>query len=356
MISLFVNEIFDRLNKANIQYAILRNYENLPHKPSDTEYFDLDLLVASRDLNHYLKLVYKIAKKNKLFIVQKIDREYVKTLRVVHIDENGNVEAIQLDSHIAGQNWWGFFYLTEDEIFSQKKNYKSYYVVSNFHQNLFNWLDKLFFGNYVKQKYKIEILKSLNANQHELLTFLYSVFGKKTADDLASKITDGNLQATLKNRSQMIHKLKIYSIRRFPKLTFISNIKFYYFELMLYLYPPGLCCVFHPENRQIIDFCFNQCKTVYLGDQMIIKFDSASRLSWLRFYFRNVFPIVRKGGMVFVETSKNTSFFKTKEILITKSKKEIITEIFKSSQRGIFLGSTSISICQDYSFLSKNTF
>lgn len=349
MIDQFVDELFKRFNEGGIQYAILRNYENLPRQPSDTNYFDLDFLIAKSDLAKYLKLLIELAEEYKLFVVKKIDREYVKTIRIAHIDACGNVQSVQLDSHISGQNWWGFFYLTEDQIFKNKNKFKSYTVVSNFHQNLFNWLDKLFFGNYIKQKYKSDILKSFSIHKSELYLFLNSVFGKRLSMDLISIINTENLEETLKYRKSMIAKLRKYSIIQFPLLTLISNIKFYYFEILLYLFPPGLCCIFNKSDRPIIDSYFSQCKKVYLGDQLIIKFSSFSRISWLKFYLNQIFPIVRKGGMVFVEVSDNFLLFKNKKKPIHNSISNSMMEIIKAGQLRTIFGQVNISFFRDHS-------
>ena len=56
---------------------MLRNYESLPEKPVDSDYFDL-ILVASQELDAYVELVYKFANAN-LKVIKKIDREYCKT-------------------------------------------------------------------------------------------------------------------------------------------------------------------------------------------------------------------------------------------------------------------------------------
>ena len=107
-ISVFVQDLFDSLNSEGCKYAVLRNYESLPEKPVDSDYFDLDLLVASHELDGYIALVYKLAEKHDLKVIKKIDREYCKTIRMVYISESDVISSVQLDSHLAGQNWWGF--------------------------------------------------------------------------------------------------------------------------------------------------------------------------------------------------------------------------------------------------------
>ena len=41
MIHHFILKLFRSLNKQKINYAILRNYESMPNKPKEVDYFDL---------------------------------------------------------------------------------------------------------------------------------------------------------------------------------------------------------------------------------------------------------------------------------------------------------------------------
>ena len=298
----------------------------------------------SGDLRSYIKAVNKIAGKYDLLVIKKLEREYVKTIRVAHIDPDGKVHSVQLDSHIAGQNWWGFFYLTEDEILINKSLYKSYFVVSEFHQHLFNWLDKLFFGNYVKQKYKINILRVLVEKNKDLSYFLSKVFGRELSDQLNIKIKSGDLEGTLAYRNKMIKKLRKYSFMNFPFLTIISNIKFYYFEVLLYIFPPGICCVMDESNDLLIDRCYRECMKAILGDQIILTYEGTSKIKWLQFYLNQVFPIVRKGGLVFIRSSSKAQYITKKCISFDGSYNNIIEKILASNKTQSFMGAANIYI------------
>lgn len=343
-INIFVQDLFHSLNDAGIRYAILRNYESLPEKPIDSDYFDLDLLVTSQDLNRYIELVCGIAKNNNLMLVKKIDREYCKTIRVVHVDENGSVTSVQLDSHIAGQNWWGFFYLTEDQILADRSLYKSFYVVSDFHRHLFNWLDKLLFGNYVKQTYKFDILRIFSERNQEFVSFLIKVFGQELSKRLKASFKSGDLEGTLFHRGEMINKLRQYSLLNFPFLTAVSMIKFYYFEIRLYLLPPGMCCFFDESSSSLIKKSFGECKKVFLGDQVIVNYGGTSRYSWVKFYFSEVFPIVRKGGLVFIKTTKMAKFISKNNLRLSVSNIDLLHAILKSNKTSVIAGAGNLYV------------
>ena len=343
-ISVFVQDLFGSLNDDGIRYAILRNYESLPEKPIDSDYFDLDLLVASEELTFYVELVNKLVKKHSLTLIKKIDREYCKTIRVVHINETGYVTSVQLDSHLAGQNWWGFFYLTEAQILIDRSVYKSFFVVSDFHRHLFNWLDKLLFGNYVKPKYKFDILRVFAEQNQEFLSFLVKVFGQGLSKKLMARFEAGDLEGTLFHRGEMINKLRKYSLLNFPLLTVFSMIKFYYFEIRLYLLPPGMCCFFDVSSSHLIKESFGECKKVFLGEQVILNYGGTSRYSWLKFYFADVFPIVRKGGLVFIKTTERSKFISKNNIKLGVSNIGLLREILHSNKTNVIAGSGNLYV------------
>ena len=343
-ISAFVQNLFDSLNNDGIQYAILRNYESLPEKPLDTDYFDLDLLVASKQLNFYMESVYRLAKKHNLKVIKKIEREYCKTIRVACISTDGHVTSVQLDSHLAGQNWWGFFYLTEAQILIDRSLYKSFFVVSDFHRHLFNWLDKLLFGNYVKEKYKAGILRVFNEHNQEFSSFLTKVFGKQLSAKLQDRFQSNDLEGTLLYRGKMINKLRKYSLLNFPLLTGISILKFYYYELRLYLFPPGICCLFDESSSYFIESSFRECKKVILGDQAILTYDGVSSFAWLKFYFLKVFPIVRKGGLAFIKVAKNSKFIANQNLKTKHLGSDLISEVLASNNTNILAGSGNLHI------------
>ena len=326
----FINKLFYELNKENIQYAILRNYENLPEKDSTSEYFDLDLIVLAKQYKHFFSILETTSLKCKLDIAKKINREYVKTTQIYKIENDNFINAIQIDVHIKGQNWWGNYYLHEKEILEKRFLNKNFYVVSKFHENLIKWLDKLFWGNYIKKKYEDEIIHELNKNHVELAVFLQNVFGKELSILLFNLIKNGHLRKTLKLRNQMIIKLINYSFIKYPLLTIKSIIYFFYTEFILRLSPLGICLVFNNKDEDICCEIFNKFKLLLITKQIIIKYDGKNIYEWLFFYFSKVFPTVRKSGLVCIITNNNYSILKSKVITISSVDLNLFREIILS--------------------------
>ena len=66
MIQNLVHSIIKDLNKKKINYAILRNYENLPKKPKKAKYFDLDIIVENKDLLRFDDLIKNVVYQKKV--------------------------------------------------------------------------------------------------------------------------------------------------------------------------------------------------------------------------------------------------------------------------------------------------
>lgn len=54
------------LNREGISYSVLRNFETLPENCGDS---DLDLFVASSDLNHFYKIITEVARQTNSHLV-----------------------------------------------------------------------------------------------------------------------------------------------------------------------------------------------------------------------------------------------------------------------------------------------
>jgi len=323
----FIIELFDKLNKNNIRYAVLRNYENLPQKDNTTEYFDLDLIVLSRDYKKFFEYLVSLSFKHKLKIAKKFQREYHKTIQIYRIENQVFINAIQIDVHTLGQNWWGNYYLLEEEILSERFKYKQFFVVSKFHENLFNWLDKLFWGNYVKKKYSNQILTTLIENKGKLMIFLKKIFGKELAIQLLAKIQNKDLYGTLIFRDRMINKLRFYSFSTSPFFTFSRTLLFFYYEIRLRILPLGLCLVFTEENKKLCNDVYDRFKLLLLFNQKILIYKGNTKIDWLIFYIIHIYPIVRKSGLVCVISKNGKNIFYSKKYSCSILNNSLIKEI-----------------------------
>ena len=300
MIGNFVSKFFNSLNEQGIKYAILRNYESMPNRPKNKKYFDLDIFVLSGDLKKFNIVLSQTLLSEKALLFKTFKRSYCHHFRVAKF-ENTHVETVQIDVHTKGQGWWGFFYLMENEIINDRIKYKEFYVVSDFHCNLFNWLDKLLWG-IPKLNYQDQIKLSMIKNTDQLDSFLQKIFlPKKKIYDIKKIFRDhySSTHKTIIYKKIIKHRLIFWSILKHPLKTLKWNIEFFIRELILRIFPPGLLVIIKCEDTFSKSlYLALQDKVDIGGTTLYINLNKKNKLQFFYEYFKTIFPIVRKHGMV----------------------------------------------------------
>ena len=346
MINYLVSNFFSNLNKKKIKYAILRNYESMPNRPRNRNYFDLDLIVSSKDLKKFHNLLIKnILKDNKAILIKTFKRSYVHHYRIAKI--NGNkFDSIQIDVHVKGQGWWGFYYLFEDEILNKRRLFKRFYVVSDFHRNLFNWLDKLLWGE-LKKEYSKPIKKSMSKNISNLRNFLTKInLSKDDIKKLINIFSSKTLKTenTIYFRSKILFKIIRWSSLKHPFETIKWSTEFFFRELYLRIFPPGLFIICNKSIKKNI-YLFNLLKrTAIMGQtSLILNFHNISKIKYIYYYFKFVWPIVRHHGLVVCVSNNN--FFGVKKIKRKKlSKSNLIKKILIEYKKTNYVGFPNLII------------
>ncbi len=341
----FIKGLFDEMNNSNVEYAILRNYDNLPFKPKDTDYFDLDFLVSNKSYAKYISIVKQLASEFGCSIVKKFDRSYVRHLRIIRINKN-IVNSVQLDSHIDGQGWFGFYYLTESQILEQRKLYNGFYVVCDFHKALINWLDKLLWGSYVKEKYKKEIIHIFASEKRQLDIFLSGIFPEDITEELTNIIDSGDLEKTIDYRKIFLKYIIRNSMQHYSFETLLWNIRFFYYEAKLRIFPPGLLLLVN-RDTEFTRKIFSAMQLIVLGGSVYTAYPNMSKLKWWFTYARDIYPIVRRQGLVFVICSNpeiSNVNYKIDLAATNKNEVEVIQLIAQKYAKDTIIGKANILI------------
>ena len=328
MINVFISGLFKSLNKHNINYAILRDYETMPYKPKDSDYFDLDIIVSSKDLNKFNRILNKVVLAKKTILFKIFKRSYCHHYRIVK-SHNKKFTNVQIDVHTKGQGFWGFFYLIEDEILNHKKKYKEFFVVSDFHRHLFNWLDKLLWGE-LKLKYSNPIKKTMIKETTQLDSFLKKIFlNKKTVTAIKNVFLSEKktTQDTKKYKYTILCGIILYSFSKHFIKTTSWTIEFFLRELILRIFPPGLFIIVKKENKLSKDLYSVLSKTAIMGQKSIfVNFNQLNKFEFFYQYLTVVWPIVRKHGLVFCVYDK-INFNKNLELKKNNVSHKMINDI-----------------------------
>lgn len=338
-----IAELFKSLEKNNIKYAVLRNYESLPQQPADSDYFDLDLIVSSKDYENYLCTVKRVVSNHNACIVKKFDRSYVRHLRVVKL-VNDQYMSVQLDAHIKGQGWHGYYYLHEDEILKERKKHNNIYVVSDFHKALINWLDKLLWGAYVKDKYKDDIQLIMQKHKNLLESFLKNILADHDVNDLIRIFTAGDLNDSIVYRDKLITGIRRWSCTKHSIKTLLWMADFYYKEFVLRINPPGLKVVFKNDSPLSYEI-FNDLKKIVLGDSLYL--DMNNKINSNDNGSRRMYTVLRKQGLVVIISKHLVDINVNKALKLTQDftgKNKIIKYILSKYKMDVLFGIRSIYI------------
>lgn len=224
----FLTSIFNLLNK-NSQYAILRNYDNLPDDPGR----DIDVLIDKRDFKNIISEFISTAEKYgyKLFLADR--RQYMYFIVFGRIGHSNHVDLISFDFiftlHIRSMR----LFKTKDILKNRIFNGKIYHVRKDY-----EFLSKYLYCRLLNAKFPDKYINlkqaTLSYNKSVLQSTLHSVFAKNVSFEDIDKGYSSHL------------KYLFYSscIRKQP-LEFCSDVlKYYYFNIKRLLKPQGIAVGF----------------------------------------------------------------------------------------------------------------
>jgi len=121
-----LKEFFDELNKNNINYCVLRNYQNLPESLGGS---DLDILISQKDINKFYLILNEVLKKNNGKIIIKYGK-YTPRLCIAGVIED-ELYGLQIDVHEGILPYKFIPMFSVDYILNNKSKYNQIYVANN---------------------------------------------------------------------------------------------------------------------------------------------------------------------------------------------------------------------------------
>lgn len=140
-------ELFEKLNNSKTSYAVLRGFEDLPHKISH----DIDFCIAPKDLDEAYEIIDKVMNKNKYVKVQFSSRQGFS--QVYYYGEDG---CLKLDFWTSFK-FRGLVYLDVEEILHNTKKHNDITVLNESAELTVSFL-KEFLHNGVMREDKISSL------------------------------------------------------------------------------------------------------------------------------------------------------------------------------------------------------
>lgn len=210
--------IFEEMNSQNIEYCVLKNYENLPES-LDAQ--DIDILVKSKYISNLKMLFFKLPN---FFPIENIlfsRKGYLNRFEIITSKNKSRV--LLVFEFWTGIDWYCFPMFSCSDILSHRIKHKFFYVASPFHTILICWLVPFIYGGTMKGKYK-KLFHSVSENsKKEVISELSKVFGSGLAKKISNELEKGNFDIT-----------SLRNVMR-TKIIFLSFVKYRFLPLRLFL-------------------------------------------------------------------------------------------------------------------------
>ena len=176
----FVNNLFAELNKCNICYSVLRNYESLPHNCGNS---DLDLYVYSKDIFEFNKILSKVSNLAGTTLVSFTRSKYSPKLCYLNIKEG-----IQLDVFVGAIVYKSNIIVTEEIIENNTILYNGIRVLNRDFGDIIAFIKELLNNGKCKDKYILPIVEQKEVYDIKFLTNNLKLFSKEFVDLLYESI------------------------------------------------------------------------------------------------------------------------------------------------------------------------
>jgi hypothetical protein len=147
--------VFFELNKHNINYVVLRNYDSLPHDVGN----DLDILIKESESEKVDQILKKVLLKYNLFI----KRDHIRfSYRGIYLGSNDDSGFdLQIDLYTSLVKGW-ITYSDSSIVLTNRIKYKTFYIPEPSHELQAIIYKELFAYKKVRSKYdhQINLLKS----------------------------------------------------------------------------------------------------------------------------------------------------------------------------------------------------
>jgi thymidylate kinase len=177
-------DIFSKLKKEEVNYCVLRNYEELPYHVGH----DVDILLSEDHKDLFDKTIDSLIKGSGWEKVYTRDKYKFHTLILYKIEEN-NVQLLKFDLWLE-LSWRGVPWIDSNYILSTKEVYKDVYIPRKGAEAAITVLKELTGGGNVPEKYYDKIINLSLEDKQGFISSLKPIFNKY-AEDLYNNASNG---------------------------------------------------------------------------------------------------------------------------------------------------------------------
>lgn len=202
-------DITKKLEKENIRYFVLRNYQKLP-EANDSK--DVDIVIDPKDIKKADVIVKEVYTENGLeyYYEARFDK-----LRCTHGMSWEKKTGIHVDL-ICGYRVKGYEIYTFDELYSHATRYKDFYVLGGYMDGMMLLVYKTFGYRrpMLKERYRKEIYDSYIKYKDEFISETIKLFGRELSIRIIEDISEKNFEDIIECSGEITKKLKKYAKKK----------------------------------------------------------------------------------------------------------------------------------------------
>ena len=200
-----VSRFLKHFNEKGFKLIVLRGYEGLP----DNYGGDLDIEVPAFQYNSFVNELIKFSKQEGLRLFKYVWRPHVTSFKFYKV-VNDTLERFILDVTSHGGMWYGFQYLSNEELFLKARNKGEYLIPNPLHELCLKIFTNMLIGSSPPTKYLDELSSRLPLLREEFLDFMRSRFPGVSGEDIFKALVEKDVN----NLKHFIPKLKLALIKK----------------------------------------------------------------------------------------------------------------------------------------------
>ena len=230
-----VKRFLTHFHEKGFKFIILRGYEGLPDNYGE----DLDVEVLESQYQKFINELITFSKQEGLHLFKYVWRPHVTSFKFYRI-VNDTLERLILDVTFRGGMWYGFQYLSNEELFLTARDMGEYLIPDPLHELCLKIFTNMLIGSSPPVKYFNELSIRLPPLKGEFVDFISRRFPGVHGEELFRVLVEKDVDRL----KHFIPKLKLALIKRGLRKQPLRSLKLMsstiFAELYYYLQKNGL--------------------------------------------------------------------------------------------------------------------
>lgn len=314
-----ITNFFSEVERNNIDYVVLRNYEELPESNSSK---DVDILIDEHNIEFANSILLHVASQLKYHLIWENKLDYLSGYAFGR-QTNNTIETIKIDL-FCGLKWRGLNYIDTNIIFNTKEKYHSLYVPNKSHEAFIMILYYILYAKNIKSKYFDNIYSCQNDIEN-FKKISNSTLGEELTNKILFKIESQQIKQLIANRNEIVIKTIDKNIMKLSSMikSIITHVYYEFFKRNCF----GTIVLFEKDCDET-EFINNMFMDLGIGCHI----ENPKKLSIF-----TLLKILRSNPLVVINKNNLSSFQKkifSKNIINISCKLENIFEILNNKLEG----------------------